>query len=228
MTSSGELQAAGGDQAVPKATIGRLSLYLRQLERFSRDGTKTVSSRRLGNALAISDAQVRKDLGYFGPFGHSGIGYEVEGLIQTIRQILGTDRGWPVALVGIGNLGRALVGYRGFRRQGFQVQLIFDSDPTKLGQTVEGIRVESVDDLARRIAEQNITMAIIAVPADAAQLVASQLVAAGVRGILNFAPVPLVVPDGVSLISVDLAIQLESLSYQVQSGCQFGDAGVGS
>src|SRR5262245_47504893 len=144
MSSRGEPRALQGDQPVPKATVGRLSLYLRQLERFLKDGTKVVSSSRLGNALGISDAQVRRSLGYFGPFGRSGIGYQVDALIQTIRHILGTDRGWPVALVGIGNLGRALVGYRGFRRQGFQIQAIFDVDPAKHGQAVEGIRVESI------------------------------------------------------------------------------------
>jgi redox-sensing transcriptional repressor len=168
---------------------------------------------------------VRKDLGYFGPFGHSGIGYQVEALIQTIRRILGTDRGWPVALVGIGNLGRALVGYRGFRRQGFEIEAIFDADPAKLGLVIEGIRVQSVEDLPRQIAEQKISMAIIAVPADAAQSVADRLVAAGVQGILNFAPAPLVVPDNVSLVSVDLAIQLEGLSFQVHTGRQLGEQG---
>jgi redox-sensing transcriptional repressor len=205
------------DPAVPKATVGRLSLYLRQLERFLKDGTKTVSSRRLGTALGIRDAQVRKDLGYFGPFGHSGIGYPVEPLIQAIRSILGTDRGWPVALVGFGNLGRALVGYRGFRRQGFQIQAIFDADSTKVGETIEGVRVDAMENLSRRVGTLGLTMAIIAVPAEAAQSVADRLVAAGVQGILNFAPVPLVVPDGVSLVSVDLAIQLESLSFRVRS-----------
>jgi redox-sensing transcriptional repressor len=225
MSSRGESRAPASDQAVPRATVGRLSLYLRQLERFLKDGTKIVSSRRLGNAVGVTDAQVRKDLGYFGPFGRSGVGYQVESLMQTIRRILGTDRGWPVALVGIGNLGRALVGYRGFRRQGFQIQAIFDADPAKLGQAVEGIRVDSVDNLEQRVAEQRISMAIVAVPADAAQSVADRLVTAGIKGILNFAPVPLVVPADVSLVSVDLAIQLEGLSFQVQSGRQDEAAG---
>jgi redox-sensing transcriptional repressor len=225
MSLRAESKAPQSEPAVPKATVGRLSLYLRQLERFVRDGTKVVSSRRLGNALGISDAQVRRDLGYFGPFGQSGIGYQVEALIQTIRRILGTDRGWPVALVGIGNLGRALVGYRGFRRQGFQIQAIFDADPSKIGKAIEGIQVYSVDCLSRRLAEQKIAMAIIAVPADAAQSVADQLVAAGVQGILNFAPVPLAIPNHVSLVSVDLAIQLEGLSFQVQS-CRLGESPV--
>ena len=203
---------------VPKAAVGRLSLYLRQLERFVRDGTKKVSSRHLGEALGISDAQVRKDLAYFGQFGRAGIGYQAEELMQAIRHILGTDHEWPVALVGIGNLGRALVGYRGFRRLGFQIRAIFDLDPKKVGLTVAGIRVESVTELEGRVKELGIALGIVAVPADAAQSVADSLVAAGARGILNFAPAPISVPKGVSLSSVDLAIQLESLSYQLRSG----------
>jgi redox-sensing transcriptional repressor len=207
----------GAEPGVPKAAVGRLSLYLRQLERFVRDGTTKVSSRRLGEALGIGDAQIRKDLGYFGQFGHAGIGYQAKELMQAIRRILGTDHEWPVALVGIGNLGRALVGYRGFRRLGFQIRAIFDLDPKKVGTAVEGIRVESVGALETRVRKLGIVLGIIAVPADAAQPVADSLIAAGVRGILNFAPAPISVPTGVSLSSVDLAIQLESLSYQVRS-----------
>ncbi len=198
--------------------MGRLSLYLRQLERMLRDGIEKVSSRRLGEALGISDAQVRKDLGYFGHFGRAGVGYPVEELVKSVRRILGTDHEWPVALVGIGNLGRALVGYRGFRRQGFQIRAIFDLDPQKVGQSIEGICVEPASDLARRVAELKITLGIIAVPAEAAQAIADTLVSAGVKGILNFAPAPISVPDRISLVAVDLAIQLESLSYQVRIG----------
>ena len=221
MSSRGESRSpSGGEPGVPKAIVGRLSLYLRQLERFVRDGTKKVSSRSLGESLGISDAQVRKDLAYFGQFAHAGIGYQAEELMQAIRHILGTDREWPVALVGIGNLGRALVGNRGFRRLGFQIRTIFDLDPKKVGLTVGGIRVESATELERRGSELGIALGIIAVPADAAQSVADSLVAAGVRGILNFAPAPLDVPDGISVSSMDLAIQLESLSYQVRSGTE--------
>ena len=218
MSSRGELQsAAGSEPDVPKAAVGRLGLYLRQLERFLQDGWSTVSSRRLGQALGISDAQVRKDLGYFGHFGRAGVGYDVQALVGTVRGILGTDHEWPVALVGIGNLGRALVGYRGFRRQGFHIVAIFDVDQAKIGQTIEGIRVQHLNKLHRAVADRTIAMGIVAVPAEAAQGVADELVRAGVKGILNFAPVPLSVPAGVKLISVDLAIQLESLAYQVRS-----------
>ena len=208
---------SGRVPGVPKAAVGRLSLYLR---RFVRDGTSKVSSRRLGESLGISDAQVRKDLAYFGQFDHAGIGYQAEQLMQAIRHILGTDHEWPVALVGIGNLGRALVGYGGFRRLGVQIRAIFDLDPKKVGLTVAGIRVESATELASRVRELGIVLGIIAVLADAAQSVADSLVAAGVRGILNFAPAPVIVPKGVSLSLVDLAIQLESLSYQVRSGTE--------
>ena len=221
MSLRGESRSpSGGQPGVPKAAVGRLSLYLRQLERFVRDGTIKVSSRRLGESLGISDAQVRKDLAYFGQFGHAGIGYQAEELMQAIRHILGTDHEWPVALVGIGNLGRALVGYRGFRRLGFQIRAIFDLDSKKVGLAVAGIRVESAAVLEERIRELSIALGIIAVPADAAQSVADSLVAAGVRGILNFAPAPIIVPKNVSVSSVDLAIHLESLSYRVRSGTE--------
>lgn len=209
--------SAGGDGVAPMATIGRLSLYLRQLQRFLKEGRSTVSSRRLGEALGVGDAQVRKDLAYFGQFGRAGVGYKVEELVHAVRRILGTDRHWSVALVGIGNLGRALVRYRGFRAEGFEIVAIFDLDKEKLGQRVERIPVEHPDRLPARVAEDRIEMGIIAVPGEAAQSVADRLVAAGVKGILNFAPVPLTVPKHVGLVSVDLAIQLETLSYRAQA-----------
>jgi redox-sensing transcriptional repressor len=141
----------------------------------------------------------------------------VADLIQAVRRILGTHREWPVALVGFGNLGRALVGYRGFRRQGFSICAIFDVDPGKIGQSVDSIRIEPIASLARRVNEQKIELGIIAVPAESAQSVVDALVAAGVCGILNFAPALLSVPEHLSVISVDLAVHLEMLSYQVQT-----------
>lgn len=225
MSSRGNLRSAKADNlVVPKAAVGRLSLYLRQLECEQKDGTATVSSRRLGESLGFSDAQVRKDLGYFGQFGHAGVGYRVAELIETIRGILGTDREWPVALVGIGNLGRALLGYRGFRRQGFRIRAVFDLDPKKVGQSIEGIRVESPESIVARVTDLDIAFGIIAVPADAAQHVAERLVAGGVRGILSFAPVSLALPNDVSLVQVDLAIQLESLCFRVRGGRRAGES----
>lgn len=206
---------ASGEVAVPKAVVARLSLYLRQLELFVKQQRETVSSRQLGKALGITDAQVRKDLAYFGQFGYPGIGYRTEELAEGIRRILGTDHTWPVALVGVGNLGRALVGYRGFPEQSFRVAALFDSDHEKIGSTYEGCTVYGLDDLSRVVAEEGIMLAIIAVPADCAQQVADQLVAAGIQGILNFAPTPLSVPASVHLVVVDLTVQLEQLSFLV-------------
>ena len=206
---------ASGEVAVPKAVVARLSLYLRQLELFVKQQRQTVSSRQLGMALGITDAQVRKDLAYFGQFGYPGIGYRTAELADGIRRILGTDQTWPVALVGVGNLGRALVGYRGFPEQSFRVAALFDSDREKIGSTYEGRTVYGLDDLSRVVAEEGIMLAIIAVPADFAQQVADQLVAAGIQGILNFAPTRLDVPASVHLVVVDLTVQLEQLSFLV-------------
>ena len=200
---------------VPKAVVSRLSLYLRELQREMRAGNATISSTQLGNILGVTDAQVRKDFAYFGQFGYPGIGYRCEELIAEIRQILGTDRLWPVALVGCGNLGQALLGYRGFSNQGFSVVLAFDSNEQVIGQTIGELEVQGLDNLAEALAAKDVKMAILAVPAPAAQTVTDQLVEAGITGILNFAPVTLVVPDSVTVSEVDLAIQLEQLSFAV-------------
>src|SRR5215475_6456976 len=136
------LEAEG---AVPKAVVSRLSLYLRELQHLLRDGHQTTSSSHLGSLLGLTDAQVRKDLAYFGHFGYPGIGYRCEELISAIRRILGTDRGWPVAMVGAGNLGRALLGYKGFNNQGFRIVAAFDVDPQRIGATIEGVRVFHLD-----------------------------------------------------------------------------------
>ena len=202
--------------ATPKATVARLSLYLRQLEAFVQEGLQTVSSSRLGRALGITDAQVRKDLACFGQFGYPGIGYRIAELIATVKRILGTDRTWSVALVGVGNLGRALLGYRGFQKQGFTIDALFDIAPEKVSTRVDGLIVHHLDDLPRVVRERKIRLAIVAVPTTAAQAVADELVRAGVEGILNFAPVVLNVPPRVGLVAVDLAIQLEQLSFQVR------------
>ncbi|MCA9247759.1 MAG: redox-sensing transcriptional repressor Rex [Planctomycetales bacterium] len=201
--------------SVPKAVVSRLSLYLRELQHLVFDGHETISSHRLGKLLGFSDAQVRKDLAYFGQFGHPGIGYRCPELIAAIRGILGTDAVWPVALVGVGNLGRALLGYKGFGAQGFQVQAAFDSDARKTGSTVEGVTVYHFDDLAKVVRQRGIRVGIVSVPADSAQTVADRLVEAGVEGIVNFAPVTISLPESVSLVGVDLAIELEQLAFSV-------------
>ncbi|HJN66148.1 MAG TPA: redox-sensing transcriptional repressor Rex, partial [Pirellulales bacterium] len=159
--------------------------------------------------------QVRKDLAYFGQFGYPGIGYRTDELGQAIRHILGTDVEWRVVIVGIGNLGRALLGYKGFARQGFEIVAALDSDKKKSGSVVEGVEVHSVDRLDEIVKRYKIRLGMVAVPAPAAQSVADQLVAAGIEGIVNFAPVTINLPDHVSKVGVDLAIELEQISFTV-------------
>ncbi len=209
------LPQGSGDSAVPKAVISRLSRYLRELQHLVRDGFETTSSTQLGTMLGFTDAQVRKDLAYFGQFGHPGIGYRCHELIGAIKRILGTDRSWPVALVGLGNLGRALLRYRGFGNQGFRMEVAFDVDPGKVGQQIEGIPVYHLDQLREVVQERGIRLAVIAVPASEAQNVATALVKAGIDGILNFAPVTISLPPHVNRVEVDLAIELEQLSFAV-------------
>lgn len=200
----------------PKAVVGRVSLYLRQLEAYQRQGCTTVSSSQLGDPLSIKNAQVRKDLAFFGQFGHPGIGYRIDELINALRHILGIDRDWPLALVGLGNLGRALLKYRGFRSRGFHIVALFDNDESKIGTNYDGLVVEPIESLRKVLALRKVRLAILAVPAEAAQRVTDLLVASGIRGILNFAPVTLTVPPHVNLVGVDLSIQLENLAYKVQ------------
>ncbi|MBW3598081.1 MAG: redox-sensing transcriptional repressor Rex [Planctomycetes bacterium] len=203
------------EAAVPKAVVSRLSLYLRELQHLVRDGYETTSSTQLGSLLGFTDAQVRKDLAYFGQFGYPGIGYRCSELINAVKGILGTDRCWPVALVGLGNLGRALLGYKGFETQGFRIAAAFDVDPAKVGTAIEGVPTYALDDLAEVVAVKKIKLAMIAVPAPAAQDVADRLAAAGIDGIMNFAPVTITPHDGVSMVGVDLAIELEQLTFNV-------------
>jgi redox-sensing transcriptional repressor len=196
--------------------VGRLSLYLRRLEELLRTGTQKISSGQLGEALGVTDAQVRKDLAHLGSLGHPGIGYPTQELITAIRRALGIDREWKVVLAGVGNLARALLRYRGFQQQGFKIVALFDADPAKIGQRVEGLEVYAPAAISAVMAAADAELALLTVPAEAAQEVADALVAGGVRGVLNFAPVVLRVPAGVSLVSVNLAVQLEQLAFLVQ------------
>lgn len=205
---------------IPSPAVRRLSLYLRQLESLLGQGRRTVSSRELGGALSLTDAQVRKDLAYFGQFGHPGIGYRVDELTVRIRRILGTDREWNVALVGAGNLGRALLCYRGFTRKGFNVVAVFDNNKQVVGTKIDeenNLTVLPMSKLSETVRSRNIRLGILAVPAVAAQQVASELVEAGVQGILNFAPVTLKNMD-CPLAAVDLTVHLEQLSFQLAGG----------
>jgi redox-sensing transcriptional repressor len=212
-------------ELVPNPAVRRLSLYLRQLEAFKRKDRRTISSRQLGESLGLTDAQVRKDLAYFGQFGHPGIGYRVDDLIAQVRRILGTDKVWNVLLVGAGNLGRALSAYKGFNAKGFRLVAIFDADPAKVGRKLGPFVIQPIAELNDVVHKQQIRLAMVAVPADNAQGVVDQLVGAGVRGILNFAPVSVTVPQNVALNAVDLSVQLEQLSFQVNVSPPMGQAG---
>lgn len=202
---------------VPKVVVNRLSLYLRELLHLLHAGHATTSSSQLGQHLGFTDAQVRKDLAYFGHFGQPGVGYRCEELVQAIRGILGTDRQWTVGMVGVGNLGRALLGYKGFASQGFRIVAAFDIAPEIVGHQIDGVLVHSFDQLEAVVRQEGIELGLMTVPAGSAQQVADRLVKAGVTGILNFAPVTLVLPNDVSLVGVDLATELQQLCFSVAS-----------
>lgn len=201
----------------PKNVTARLSLYLRELDHLAREGKETISSRQLGRLLGFTDAQVRKDLAHFGQFGHPGVGYRTPELIQAIRGILGTDRPWNAVMIGAGNLGRALLGYHGFSARGFRITAVLDADPRKVGTPIEGLTIRPLEDLSSVMTEGRVRLGVVTVPAHAAQGVADLLVQAGVQGILNFAPTTLVLPKTVSLVSVDLTVEWEQLSFSVIS-----------
>ncbi len=203
---------------IPRPTVKRLSLYLRELERLAEAGQGTISSKTLGDALGLTDAQVRKDLACFGQFGHPGIGYRIADLIGQLRKILGTDRSWNAAVVGAGNIGRAVMAYGRFRRKGFDIVAVFDADPGVVGREIAGHKVRPMSDLPKLVRERDIKIGIVAVPAEAAQEVAEELIDAGVLGILNFAPVRLDVHDAVSVVSVDFSVSLEQLAFQLSLG----------
>lgn len=208
-----------GRRPIPEATVARLPLYYRALLDTAERQVATISSERLAELAGVNAAKVRKDLSYLGSYGTRGVGYDVEYLLHEISRELGLTRDWPVVIVGIGNLGRALANYRGFGARGFRVVALVDADPALVGKRVGELAIEPIGDLDRIVAQRQIAIAILATPAPAAQEVADRLVAAGVRSILNFAPTVLNVPDGVSLRKVDLAIELQILSfYQLRRG----------
>ncbi len=208
---------------IPEATVARLPLYYRALLDTADQHVATVSSERLAELAGVNAAKVRKDLSYLGSYGTRGVGYDVEFLLHQISRELGLTQDWPVAIVGVGNLGHALANYRGFGARGFQVEALVDADPAKVGTKIGELEVESLDDLPAIVSGRKIAIGIVATPAGAAQEVADRLVAAGVRSILNFAPTVVTVPDGVSLRKVDLAIELQILSFYQQRKAPNGD-----
>ncbi|MGH8982775.1 MAG: redox-sensing transcriptional repressor Rex [Acidimicrobiia bacterium] len=201
---------------IPEATVARLPLYYRALLETSDQQVGTVSSERLAELAGVNAAKVRKDLSYLGSYGTRGVGYDVEFLLHQISRELGLTHDWPVVIVGVGNLGHALANYRGFGARGFRIVALVDADPGKVGQRVGELAVEALDDLPRIVADREIAIGIVATPAGAAQEVADRLVDAGVTSILNFAPTVVAVPGGVSLRKVDLATELQILSFYQQ------------
>ena len=198
---------------VAESTIRRLSLYLRFLEEFEEQGIATVSSEALAGRGGTTSAQVRKDLSFFGSFGKRGMGYSVPELATRLREILGLGHRYPLALIGAGKIGSALVQHRGFKERGFDIAAIFDQDPDKIGQVWDGLQIDDIAGLESILTARPVEIAVITTPADEAQGVADRLAALGVKAILNFAPVQLSLPDDVSVKTVNLALELEALSY---------------
>lgn len=202
---------------LPEATVARLAVYLQVLADLSRRGVETISSDELARRAGVNSANVRKDLSYLGTLGTPGVGYPVEELTSTISAVLGTGQARAVVIVGVGNLGRALASYSGFRQRGFHIRALVDADPEKIGSVVAGLVVHAVTDLPAVVQRTGARIAIIATPAAAAQDVADALIRAGVVAILNFAPVRLQVPDDVVVRSVDLSTELQVLAFRAQA-----------
>src|SRR5690606_10004313 len=198
---------------IPDIVIGRLPVYLRALSRLAQEGQEVTSSHELGQRLGISSAQIRKDLSHFGGFGKQGTGYQISYLIDQLKQVLKIDREWDVALVGAGDLGYAVANYRGFSDRGFRIVAVFDNDSAKIGQAVGKLPVRAFSEMEAFVREHNIKVAMIAVPAQNAQDVADQLIKAGVRAILNYAPISLNVPTGVYVQYIDPVVHLQRMTY---------------
>ena len=200
---------------VPEVVVSRLPQYLRILNRLMEDGITVVSSQQLGEKLQVTPAQIRKDLSYFGRFGKQGRGYSVIDLLDRLRQILGVNTYWNVAVVGVGRLGRAIVNYPGFNPDGFHLVAAFDVNDDVIGSDVGGLTVHSLDDLRKVVAERKISIAIVAVPVSHTQEVVDQLVACGIRAILNYAPIIPHVREGVKIRNIDPVLSLQSMTYYI-------------
>jgi redox-sensing transcriptional repressor len=212
--------AATARRRIPDATVARLPVYLRCLYELADTREQTVSSERLAELAGVNAAKVRKDLSYLGSYGTRGVGYDVRYLVFHISRELGLTRDWPVVIVGIGNLGHALAGYGGFGERGFPVAALLDADPDRVGERIGDLVVRHVSELAAVVDEVGIAVGVVATPAEGAQQVVDDLVAAGVRSILNFAPAMVVVPPHVFLRKVDLALELQILSFYRQQSLE--------
>ena len=203
-------------RSIPEATVGRLPVYLRALVEMAERGSSTASSEMLAEAAGVNSAKVRKDLSYLGSYGTRGVGYDVAYLIHQVRRELGLTQDWSVLIAGAGNLGHALANYKGFGERGFRIVALVDSDGDKVGEVVEDLRVEHIDRLQEIVDREDVAIGVICTPAAGAQDVADRMVGAGLRSILNFAPVVISVPDHVSVRKVDLSIELQILAYYEQ------------
>jgi len=206
----------GSIRNIPDIVVGRLPIYLRALDRLILERREYTSSHELGERLGISSAQIRKDLSHFGEFGKQGTGYNVAYLFDQIRQILHVDREWPMAVIGAGDLGRALVHYRGFVPRGFRVVCVFDTDPERIGEEIAGLKVQPMTELDETISTHRVQVAMISVPLEAAQAVANQLVEAGVKAILNYAPITISVPESVQVQYIDPVVHLQHMTFYLK------------
>ena len=198
---------------IPDIIIGRLPVYLRALQRMADSGLKTTSSQELGELVGVSAAQIRKDISQFGEFGKQGTGYSITYLLEKLREILKVDRIWDVALVGSGDMGHALTNYQGFTNRGFRVMMVFDNDKSKIGQKINQFIIEDSTNMVEKIKAANIKVAMLTVPASAAQNVADKLVQAGIRAILNYAPISINVPSSVKVQYIDPSTHLQRMTY---------------
>lgn len=203
---------------IPEIVVERLPLYVRTLQRLADRDLEIVSSQELGEYLGVTPAQIRKDLSYFGRFGKQGRGYNVRRLLDELRQILGLDRSWSMALLGVGQLGKAILNYGGFEPQGFRVVEAFDNDLATIGQQIAGLTVRDIDGLPEVLSADPIDIGIVAVPAAQAQAMVDLLVAAGVKAILNYAPVSARVPPGVHVQAIDPVLALQSMVFYLKDG----------
>ena len=200
-------------EKIPDIIVGRLPIYLRALQRMADNGLKTTSSQELGEHVGISAAQIRKDISQFGDFGKQGTGYSIAYLLDKLREILKVDRIWDVALIGAGDMGHALARYQGFTNRGFHIAMVFDSDKEKIGQKINGFTIEDTEKMVERLKSSGIKIAMLTVPAQAAQNVTDKLVQAGVKAILNYAPINLNVPSSVKVQYIDPSTHLQRMTY---------------
>lgn len=204
------------EKTIPDIIVGRLPMYLRSMQRMAREGKQVTSSQEIGERLRISAAQVRKDLSQFGEFGKQGTGYDIKLLIEQLQKILHVDHEWEMVVVGAGDIGSAVARYKGFTNRGFKVKMIFDNDPAKIGNLIGSFVIQDIKDMVDAIRLNDIQVAMISVPALYAQEVTDMLVKAGIRAILNYAPISLIVPTGIYVQNLDPSIHLQRMTYYLE------------